>query len=878
MRTDDLAPAAHLGVLLARVAEAFAGATSRASLYAALERIVATDLQADGFALYGVDVDARRGHVEHQWGVVITSPSRTGSNFWDSFLGDAVRQLEPHFIEDLEAYAREGRPIAQRLFEGNVRSAALLPLIIEGRVQGLLSLRYLTQRAFDAPTRSILSGFATQCALALRNADTRDELERRAERLTALARAQQRLTQLSREDTLPGGIAEAVQLVVPAARCEVFIRRLDSLERVVCLEHGQMTSADFAPLADVALVEVTARAGVARMASHLQDGVEVVVGTTELCAPVRDGNRTAGVIRLLAPPHQAFDSHDFELISILARHAGTAVETARLFTLQDLQRQRAEGAAEVARVALHARQLDEGASELLHVLDRFVPSIGKAIGVARGRDGMIEYVAASGTLDGLRGHRPASLLALLELSPSGSAVECTDLTPLAPVSLQAGLAEEWAFVLPLIARDRTLGVLIASAHRSGPLSRHHRITLERLSASLALALDALLLDEEERLARDREQLLATALTTINHPIFILDRVGVRYANPAAAREYGWSQNELMEMRFEELVVSEGARRAPDDDTAAIGTSHTADAVADVAIEGDLGTPPASAGVIDQRPQAAHDTHRRRDGSEFPAAVAISPLTSQDGELLGRVLSVRNVSQERQLEEQMRHTEKMVAVGELVAGVAHEINNPLTGISAFAQLLLEEELTDDQHESVALIKKETDRAKGVIHDLLLFARNTERAAGPVDINDALGQVVRLRAYPLRNGGIDVQLALDPSTPRVSGDAQKLQQVLLNIIGNAEYAMRDRPGRVLTLTTQGQGETVSITAADTGKGMPEEVRRRIFEPFFTTKPNGVGTGLGLSVSYGIVRAHGGTISVESEPDVGTTVTIVLPALSA
>lgn len=875
MRPEDVPPAAHLGVLLARVAEAFAGATSRASLHAALERIVVTDLQADGFALYGVDVGAQRGHLEHQWGVVLTSPSRIGSNFWDSFLGDAVRELTPRFIEDVEAFAREGRPLARHLLENNVHSAALLPLIIEGRVQGMLTLRYLDRRTFDAPTQSILSGIATQCALALRNADVRDELERRAERLTALARAQQRLTQLSREDSLPGGIAEAVQLVVPAARCEVFIRRLDSLERVVCLEHGHMTSADFAPLADVALVEATARAGVARLASHLQDGVEVAVGTTELCAPVRDGNRTAGVIRLLAPRHQAFDSHDFELIAILARHAGTAVETARLFSLQDLQRQRAEGAAEVARVALHARQLDEGASELLHVLDRFVPSIGKAIGVARARDGMIEYVAASGTLDGLRGHRPASLLALHELSPNGHAVECTDLAPLAPVSLQAGLADEWAFVLPLIARDRTLGVLIASAHRTGPLSRHHRITLERLSASLALAIDALLLDEEERLARDREQLLATALTTINHPIFILDRVGVRYANPAAAREYGWSQNELMDMRFEELVVSEGARGAPDDDPTIARDTNGASESPPAA--GAHPTPPNPT-VIEQRPRASHDVHRRRDGSEFPAAVAISPLTSQDGGLLGRVLSVRNVSQERQLEEQMRHTEKMVAVGELVAGVAHEINNPLTGISAFAQLLLEETLTDDQRESVALIKKETDRAKGVIHDLLLFARNTERAAGPVDINDALGQVVRLRAYPLRNGGVDVQLALDPSAPRVSGDAQKLQQVLLNIIGNAEYAMRDRPHRVLTLTTQGHGDTASITATDTGKGMPEEVRRRIFEPFFTTKPNGVGTGLGLSVSYGIVRAHGGTVSVESVPDVGTTVTIVLPALSA
>lgn len=839
---------AHLSASLARVAGALANATTRESLYATLAHVLETELGADGFGLYGVDLELGRARFEHQWGVIVPSPARISRDFWDSFLGESVRAHQPLFIEDVVEYANAGRPVAQHVLDGHVRAAALLPLVVEGRVQGMLTVRYLTPHRFDEPARDLLAGLATQYAFAQRNADARDELEQRAQRLTALARAQQRLTQLSREDTLPNGIAEAVQLVVPAARCDVFIKRLNTLERVVCLEQGQMASADFAPLADLTLVEATARSGVARLVSHLQeDAGDIVAGWTELCAPVRDGSRTAGVIRLLAPPHQAFDNHDFELISILARHAGTAVETARLFTLQDLQRQRAEGAAEVARVALHARQLDEGATELLHVLDRFVPSIGKAIGVARGRDGMIEYVAASGTLDLLRGHRPASVDGLLSITPHGNAVACTDISPLAPGTLQATLQNEWAFVLPLIARDRTLGVLIVGTPHSAPLSRHHRITLERLSASLALALDALLLDEEERLARDREQLLATALTTINHPIFILDRVGVRYANPAAAREYGWSQNELMEMRFEQLVV-------------------------------DGGTPATTSGTagLESPGRAAHDIHRRRDGTEFPAVVAASPLTSQDGELLGQVLSVRNVSQERQLEEQMRHTEKMVAVGELVAGVAHEINNPLTGISAFAQILLEDHLTDDQRESISLIKKETDRAKGVIHDLLLFARNTERDVGPVDINDALGQVVRLRAYPLRSGGVDVRLGLDPTGPRVSGDAQKLQQVLLNIIGNAEYAMRDRPQRILTLNTRRQGDQVVITATDTGKGIPIEVQRRIFEPFFTTKPSGVGTGLGLSVSYGIIRAHGGTIAVESEPDVGTTITIVLPAL--
>ncbi len=410
------------------------------------------------------------------------------------------------------------------------------------------------------------------------------------------------------------------------------------------------------------------------------------------------------------------------------------------------------------------------------------------------------------------------------------------------------LPDEWAFVVPLAARERTIGVLITTAARTAPLSKRDRITLERLSSSLALALDALLLDDEERLAREREHLLATALTTIDHPIFILDRVGVRYANPAAAREYLWSQVELMEMQFDQLVTGQDSRESMQE----------------------------SDGLLEPGVQLSHDVHRRRDGTEFPAAVTISPLTGHDGELLGQVVSVRNVSQDRRLEEQLRHTEKMVALGELVAGVAHEINNPLTGISAFAQLLLEEELTGDQRESVQLIKQESDRATTVIKDLLIFARKTERGAGPVDINDVIEQTVRLRSYSLRNAGVQVTLELDPTAPQISGDSQKLQQVLLNIIGNAEHAMLDRPARKLLLRTARDGDRVVITAADTGRGMSADVRRRIFEPFFTTKPAGVGTGLGLSVSYGIIHAHGGTISVDSELDVGSTVSIVLPAV--
>jgi PAS domain S-box-containing protein len=852
-RAEDAAHSALANAILARTARAFANATSRDALYQALGEVLTFELHAVGFTIYEANPQQRTSRVAHEWGIAGTWQLLISTVFWNTAHGRAVLSGEALFIDDLASVILPGaQEQVTSLVEQGIGSVALLPLMIEERPYGLLSIRWLGRREFPEHDQHLLRDFATQVALAVRNTVHMHELERRARRLAMLARAQQQLTQLASEDSLPLGIAEAVHLVMPAAICEVLAFANGELRRVVRLEQGSPVSPDREPLADLTCARLTAESGITRACSHLAPGADVARGSTELCAAVRFGQRSAGVIRLIAIPDEPFDAQDLDLLTIIARHAGTAVESSRLFALQDLQRQRAEGAAELARTTLQAGNVTEGATELLHVLDRFVPSIGKAIGAARGRDGMIEYVATSGTLDVLQGHRPGGLRGVSDLSPDGRGVEFTSLRDAAPDRLPDGLRgavpDEWAFMVPLVARDRTIGVLLVTAPRQAPLLRRDRVTLERLSASLALALDALLLDEEERLAREREHLLATALTTINHPIFILDRVGIRYANPAAAAEYGWTQAELMEMQFEQLVVGVESREARDD----------------------------SAGVIEHGVRLSHDVHRRRDDSEFPAAVSVSPLVAHDGDLLGQVVSVRNVSNDRRFEEQLRHTEKMVALGELVAGVAHEINNPLTGISAFAQILLEETLGDEQRESVQLIKQESDRAKAVIQDLLLFARKTERGTGPVDVNEMLAQSLRLRAYPLRVAGVQVHLELDPGMPKVHGDVQKLQQVLLNVIGNAEHAMQDCAERTLTMRTARDGDNVVISARDTGRGMTPDVQRRIFEPFFSTKA--AGTGLGLSVSYGIIHAYGGTIAVDSEPDVGTTVTIVLPAIPA
>ncbi|MBL0939034.1 MAG: GAF domain-containing protein [Gemmatimonadaceae bacterium] len=849
-RAEDAARAAHANAILARGAQTFTTTESREGLLAALGDLLRTEFRSAGFAVYEANPVLRTVRLEYQIGAFMLDREDVIREFWQTQPGNAVVRGEPVFIDDVSPIPMIGEfSSTMDLRRVGVRAIALLPLRSDDRVRGLVSVRYAEPHHFDDDERQLLIDLVNQFALAHGNLGYVDALEERAQRLALLARSQQQLTQLSSEDALPNGIAEAVYQVLPSAVCELLVVQGNDLIRVVRLEKGQLVSTDLAPLADLTIARDTADTGVSRLATHLSAAADVVRGTTELCAAVRFGLRSAGVIRLFNTDDNPFEAQDLDLITILSRHAGTALETARLFTLQDLQRQRAEGAADLARATLSATSVAEGATELLHVLDRYVPSIGKAIGVARGRDGRVEFVAAGGTLDSLRSGDGATRLSMNHLAPDGQPVVFPSLRDAAPTELASDAPDDWALAIPLVARERTLGVLLVTTPQQAPLLRRDRITLERLSASLALALDALLLDEEERLAREREHLLATALTTINHPIFILDRVGVRYANPAAAREYGWSQAELMEMQFEQLVVGEDAREGHD----------------------------TRSGVVEPGVRLTNDTHRRRDATEFPAAVTVSPLLGHDGDLLGQVVSVRNVSQDRRLEEQLRHTEKMVALGELVAGVAHEINNPLTGISAFAQLLLEEELSDDQRESIGLIKQESDRAKHVINDLLLFARKGERGTGPVDVNAILEHTVRLRAYPLRSGKVEVRLQLDDCQPQVRGDSQKLQQVLLNLIGNAEHAMHEREVRTLILGTRCEDEQVYITVRDSGRGMTPDVRRRIFEPFYSTKPAGVGTGLGLSVSYGIISAHGGTITVDSEPDVGTLVTITLPSLS-
>lgn len=280
-------------------------------------------------------------------------------------------------------------------------------------------------------------------------------------------------------------------------------------------------------------------------------------------------------------------------------------------------------------------------------------------------------------------------------------------------------------------------------------------------------------------------------------------------------------------------------------------------------------------TLSGRRQRSELRYRDVDGSVRTGSIITAPVL-EDGRIAGVLGLVRDVTEEKQLSAQLLQREKLAAVGQLVSGVAHELNNPLAGIMAFAQLLeASSDVTADQRDSVETIHKEAKRAAKIVSNLLLFARQRDAERTSTDLNRVMLDTLELRRYVLRTQQVDVVTDLDPELPLVWADSFQLQQVILNFLTNAEHAVRAVEGeRRITLATRRADTRVIASVADTGPGVAPEALDHIFNPFFTTKPVGEGTGLGLSISDGIVRQHGGQITVHSTPGHGAMFSIELP----
>jgi len=264
------------------------------------------------------------------------------------------------------------------------------------------------------------------------------------------------------------------------------------------------------------------------------------------------------------------------------------------------------------------------------------------------------------------------------------------------------------------------------------------------------------------------------------------------------------------------------------------------------------------------------------GRRYLVAMAAPLAGSPEGS--AAVVIVRDVTEERLMQERLVQSEKMVSVGQLVSGVAHELNNPLTGIMGFSQLLLARDLDEQTERDIDTIHTEAERAAKIVQNLLSFARRKHADKELANLNDLLARVLELRTYDLQVKSIDLDMQLDPKLPQTMVDANQIQQVFLNVIINAEQSMLSGSDqRTLTVRTERRKGVLRVSFQDNGPGIEKETLRRIFDPFFTTKEVGEGTGLGLTICYGIIDDHNGRIWAESEPGKGSTFIIELPIVS-
>jgi len=493
---------------------------------------------------------------------------------------------------------------------------------------------------------------------------------------------------------------------------------------------------------------------------------------------------------------------------------------------------------ETSRALAFAKSAQEISSLLGHHLG---PALGlNILGlIALQPDGPEMYIEVPGAPSGaaLRSFRHAAVKeAQASLGFETGSVKIRINRP-ARLSRSPSRSEPAALHVPLMVQDRPVGFL--SAHAAGEQIEESRIRLFCTVASqAALTLERVRLVEEAGLLR-----MQSVLESMREGVLLVDRsLAVRLANPAARRLGAEIAGAPLPRRLRRIgpvsltSLMEGLDSGgPDPDPMEI-TSPEADRL---------------------------------------YQVTVSAVKGLRGELEGAILVLSDVTDQRRIQEQLSQSEKLSSLGQMISGVAHELNNPLTSIMGFAQLLGMSELPLGYRRKIESINEEASRCHRIVQNLLRFARNSPPVKEPVDLNSVVGSVVQLLGYQLQADNIILDVHLDRNMRCILGDSHALQQVFVNVVTNAHHALRERGGRgLLRIATSCDGAACRAEITDNGPGIRPEHAKKIFDPFFSTKEVGRGTGLGLSIAYGTIKDHGGEIRAQSRLGHGTTFVIEIP----
>jgi PAS domain S-box-containing protein len=271
--------------------------------------------------------------------------------------------------------------------------------------------------------------------------------------------------------------------------------------------------------------------------------------------------------------------------------------------------------------------------------------------------------------------------------------------------------------------------------------------------------------------------------------------------------------------------------------------------------------------------------KHRDENWRTMRASASPLHNAQNKVSGVIVSMRDITVERKLEQQIIQSERLAAMGQMIGGFAHELNNPLTSILGASELLQDEDVSEQMRKQLVMLHQQSRRAAEIVQNLMYFSRPPAPGKSPINVTDLMQRTLHLHAYSLRKNNITVDFLPDLSLPAVNGDPHQLMQVFLNLILNAEHAIREvRDRGTLRIRLTKENKSVSAIFQDDGPGIPSEILPNIFDPFYTTKRPGRGTGLGLSICKAILREHSGNVEAASGPGEGAVFTVTLPVVGA
>ena len=491
---------------------------------------------------------------------------------------------------------------------------------------------------------------------------------------------------------------------------------------------------------------------------------------------------------------------------------------------------------ELSYVLSDSLELDRIVEQVVRYAVRFLDAQGALLALVGDAASDPLYVAAAeGTLSGLRGQRiPADDPGLVARSTAHEHVELVRNSPgsagrAEPTVITSGVEAAAAAAVPLRSHGTVIGTLVITDPREGGFVPEDIRLLSTLATHAAVVIANARFFEMVRRAKEQWE---TAFDALSEGIAVVDDEGrVRRSNRAMASLLGTPLPNVVGTPLGDALL---------------GKPHALLELLAATRRGDRPAP-----LIARSERLKRSV--RINAARIPGATTEQSI----------VVMVEDVTEQQALETQLLQSEKLAAVGQLVSGVAHELNNPLTSITGLSEFLLEQkELGKKDRGHLQVIHEQAERAGRIVRNLLTFARKGSSERVPVDLNDVIKRTLSLMTYDLKLKEISVERELSGALPEVLGDRHGLQQVVLNLVTNAAQAVAENPrerAREISVSTWYDGQ-VHLRVADTGPGIPDEVLQSVFTPFFTTKEPGKGTGLGLSITYSIVESHGGQITIE------------------